>query len=144
MTNYIRNNHSVFNLGYHLIFTSKYRKSYLLSFSSNLKTFFFDIAETLPISIKDIDIMPDHVHIFFKCFNTSLSIPKIVQKLKGSSSFLIRQKFPSLRRFESFWSPSYFIESIGNMSESVIRKYIKNQKVNVKSSYKYYDLVRFS
>lgn len=57
--------------------------------------------------------------------------------LKGSTSYYIRKKYPSLKKYKSFWSPSYFCETIGNMSEIVIRKYIKNQKINVKSSYKY-------
>ena len=81
--------------------------------------------------------MPDHVHIFIKCRTLTISISKLVQYLKGGSSFRIRKKYSFLKKYKSFWSPSYFCESIGNMSENVIRKYIRNQKINVKSSYKY-------
>jgi putative transposase len=84
--------------------------------------------------------MPDHVHIFFKC-NIKLNVSFIVQRLKGFSSYSIRKKYVSLSKYKSFWSPSYFIESIGNMSEDVIRRYVQNQKINVKSSYKYKNLI---
>ena len=75
--------------------------------------------------IEEIDIMPDHVHIFIKFKNLNNTLPKIVQHLKGLSSFQIRKKYPYLKKYKAFWSPSYFAESIGNMSETVIKKYIK-------------------
>ncbi len=50
--------------------------------------------------------------------------------------------FPALKKYKAFWSPSYFVESIGNMSESTIRKYIQNQKVNMKSTYKHKSIVK--
>ena len=71
--------------------------------------------------IEEIDIIPDHVHIFIKCKNLNISISNIVHHLKGFSSFSIRKKFPKLKKYKAFWSPSYFAESIGNMSEKVIR-----------------------
>jgi len=128
MSKYTKGSHSIFNLGYHLIFSSKYRKLYLQYYERDLKSIFNDIANEINIVIKDIEFMPDHVHIFFKCINKIYSIPKIVQLLKGKSSYLIRNKYPILHKYKSFWTPSYFIESIGNISEKSIRRYIKNQK----------------
>ena len=61
--------------------------------------------------------------------------------LKGGTSYSIRKRYPFLKKYKSFWSPSYFCETIGNMSEKVIRKYIQNQKVNLKASYKYSKMV---
>ena len=142
MEKYIRKKHSIFNMGYHLILSTKYRKPFLHYFDSDLKHFLSIASDKVNISIKEIDIMPDHVHIFFKCNDKLITISKIVQQLKGFSSFSIRNKYPDLRIYKSFWSPSYFIESIGNISEKVIRKYIRNQKSNVKSSYKYIDIVK--
>ena len=72
--------------------------------------------------------MPDHVHIFFKCSDKKNTISNIVRYLKEFTSFSIRSKYPDIKKYKSFWSTSYFIESIGNMSEKVIRKYIRNQK----------------
>ena len=85
--------------------------------------------------------MPDHIHLFIKCKTTTTPISKIIGHIKGFSSYTIRKKFPKLKKYKAFWSNSYFVESIGNMSELTIRKYIQNQKINVKSSYKYKDMV---
>ena len=87
--------------------------------------------------------MPDHIHIFIKCQSLKHTIPSIVHMLKGSTSFKIRKRYPFLKKYRAFWSPSYFCETIGNMSENVIRKYIQNQKVNLKSTYKYLERCAF-
>ena len=80
--------------------------------------------------------------MFIKCSNLTHSISSIVHRLKGTTSFRIRKKYPFLKKYKAFWSPSYFCESIGNMSEKVIRKYIRNQKVNLKPTYKYSNMIR--
>ena len=83
--------------------------------------------------------MPDHIFIRLK--QNHISKSKMVQILKGYSSYIIRKKYNFMKKYKALWSPSYFIESIGNMSEHVIKKYINNQKINVKPSYKYIDKI---
>ena len=140
MVKYVRKT-NVFNVGYHLIFCPKYRKPYLFKFVPLIKKNFYHIAKKLEFKIEEIDIMPDHIHIFIKCQSLKHTIPSIVHMLKGSTSFKIRKRYPFLKKYRAFWSPSYFCETIGNMSENVIRKYIQNQKVNLKSTYKYLNMV---
>ena len=62
--------------------------------------------------------------------------------IKGYSSFMIRKKNSWMKKYKAFWSSSYFVESIGNISESTVRKYIRNQRINVKSTYKYKSIVK--
>ena len=140
MSKYIRRKHSVFNLGYHFIISSKYRKPYFLNYSKELKRAFRYSSIKMNILIEEINIMPDHIHLFIKCL-TNKPLSKIVQHLKGYSSYIIRKKYSYLKKFKSFYSPSYFIESIGNMNKQVIQKYIRNQKINLKPNYKYKHLI---
>lgn len=70
--------------------------------------------------------MEDHVHLFIKS-NPTLSISYIVQQLKGFSSYKIR-KYLNYHKTKAFWSPSYYCETIGHISENTIKKYIENQK----------------
>ena len=140
MSKYIRRKHSVFNLGYHFIISSKYRKPYFLNYSKELKRTFRYSSIKLNIFIEEINIMPDHIHLFIKCL-TNKPLSKIVQHLKGYSSYIIRKKYSYLKKFKSFYSPSYFIESIGNMNKQVIQKYIRNPKINLKPNYKYKHLI---
>lgn len=94
--------------------------------------------------LREVEIMPDHVHLFVSISSIQdFNIKKLIQHLKGWSSFSIRKQNQWMKKkYKAFWSPSYFIESIGHISESVIRKYIKNQTTHMKSSYKYKSLVR--
>jgi putative transposase len=70
----------------------------------------------------------DHVHLFIKA-DPTMSPHFIVQQLKGYTSRTLRQEFPALRsRLPTLWTRSYYVESVGHISESVIKKYIKEQK----------------
>jgi putative transposase len=41
---------------------------------------------------------------------------------------VLRAEFPYLRRFARvLWSPSYFVASVGYVSESTVRRYIEHQ-----------------
>lgn len=51
--------------------------------------------------------------------------------LKGTSSRLLFQRFPRLRQKlykHRLWNPSYYVETIGSISEDSIKKYIQNQQ----------------
>lgn len=59
------------------------------------------------------------------------SIAEVVQVLKGGTSRIIRKEFPELEEFlwgDSLWTDGYFAESIGQVDEEVIRKYIRDQQ----------------
>ena len=140
---YTRTNTSVFNLCYHIIFTPKYRKPLLKYVNEHYLIRLFKIkAIQIRCLIENIEIMPDHVHIFLRCTQQHLAIPKIMQFLKGYSSYMIRKKYTFMKKYKHLWAPSYFIESIGNISERTIKKYIDNQKINVKTNYKYKYLIK--
>ncbi len=79
-------------------------------------------------TIEYMEIMPDHIHIFIKA-TPSDSISHIVSQLKGYTSFVLRNEFETIRkRLPSLWTRSFYVETIGHISESVIKKYIDDQK----------------
>jgi putative transposase len=132
---------NVFNIGFHLIFVTKRRAPVLHKVENIVKNSFRYSAIKNNFIICDLEIMPDHIHLFIKCKTTTANIPRIVQSLKGVSSFRIRKSYINRKKILHIWSPSYFVESIGNMSENIIRKYIQRQKINVKPNYEYKSLV---
>jgi putative transposase len=72
--------------------------------------------------------MPEHVHLFIKAQPVD-SPHFIVQQLKGYTSRIMRQEFKSLvTRIPSLWTRSYYVESVGHISEETIKKYIAEQK----------------
>ena len=119
----------VYNIGYHLIWCSKYRRKVLTGDAeTRLKELLAEKAGQIDIEIVQMEIMPDHVHLFVKA--TPVNSPHyIVQQLKGYTSRVLRQEFPSLKsRLPSLWTRSYYCESVGHISEETILKYIENQK----------------
>ena len=118
----------IFNINYHIIWSTKYRKKLLNKLIEiELKNILKNKSKNLGIIIKAFEIMPDHVHIFVSCTPIH-SIVNIVKQLKGYSSFYLRKKFTNLQKLKSLWTHSYFCESIGCINEKTIIKYIKNQK----------------
>lgn len=85
-------------------------------------------ADELGIVIQDVTIMPDHVHLFVKASPT-LAPHFIIAQLKGYTSRILRSEFSSLvSRLPSLWTRSYYVESVGHISEDTVRKYIQEQE----------------
>ena len=122
-------NTAVFNLGYHIIWCPKYRRKVLVEpIDARLKEVLNDTANEHGWRIEKMEVLPDHVHIFIK-INPTDNIAYVVNRLKGVSSRVLREEFPSLKkRIPTLWTRSYYAESIGHISEETIRRYIEDQK----------------
>jgi hypothetical protein len=65
------------------------------------------------------------VHLFVES-NPIMSVTEIVNRFKGRSSRLLRQKFPALRsRLPTLWSRSYYAASVGHVSAKTIETWRK-------------------
>lgn len=128
MSKYNASSHSTYNVAYHIVFSPKYRYNLVrYRAAERLKTLFLQAASHLGIIIQAMEVMPDHVHLFIIARPT-ISIPQIVQYLKGYSSYFMRKEFTYLRRYPSLWTRSYFVETVGHISEKTVVNYIQNQK----------------
>ena len=122
--------HTTHRLRFHLVWTPKYRKRVLEgAISVRVEELFRQACEVNDWQLHELNVQPDHVHLLIQ-ISPRLALAKVVNQLKGGSSRILRQEFPELEEFlwgRSFWCDGYFAESIGQMEESVIRRYIKNQ-----------------
>ena len=120
---------TVYNVCYHIIWCPKYRRKVLEGdVDVRLQELLHEKAEELEIEIEEMEIMPDHLHLFVNA-SPALAPHHIVQQFKGLTSRRLREEFPSLKsRLPSLWTRSYYIETIGHISEDTIRQYIKDQK----------------
>ena len=62
----------------------------------------------------------------------TMSIRKIVNLMKSYTTDPIWERYPNdLKKHfwkeHTFWTEGYFVCSVGNVSEEVLRKYIENQ-----------------
>ena len=74
-------------------------------------------------------VSQDHVHMFVSV-PPHLAISKLVQYMKGKSSYKLLQENKLLsRQFwgRHLWGRGYFVATSGNVTDEVIAEYIKNQ-----------------
>ncbi len=126
---YRKNAGSVYNLQFHLVWCSKYRKSVLLgAVAARLEALLREKAAALDLTLEGIEIMPDHVHLCVAS-DPTLAPQYLANQFKGYSSRVLRQEFAHLRtQLPSLWSRSYYIGSAGHVSADTIRRYIEQQK----------------
>lgn len=119
----------MYRLGYHVIWCPKYRRSVLVNgVDVRLKELVLEKAAANGWDVRALEVMPDHVHVFvFAGPNDSPS--RIANQFKGYTSRVLRSEFACLRsRLPTLWSRSYFVATVGNVSEAAIAKYIQEQK----------------
>lgn len=117
-----------YNIGYHVVFSTKYRYNPLrYTAADTLKAILEETAAQASVHIRTMEVMPDHVHLFITA-PPSLPVPDFVRKLKSRTSFILRRRFKYLRKYPSLWTRSFFVETVGHISEKTVVKYIENQK----------------
>ena len=126
-----RNRNSVFNIGYHVVWCVKYRHPVLEEeIASDLAELLQKIAAEHDFSLEEMEVMPDHIHLFIRATPNHF-IPDMVKALKGVSARFLFQKHPELKKRlwgGHLWNPSYYVGTVGHISEETVRKYIENQK----------------
>jgi putative transposase len=123
---YKTHNHVKFLLNYHFVFIPKRRKSVLLGeVATRLRQTFLEPSIEKGWDILDLEVAPDHVHLFVAVKPTDT--PSLVIKLfKGLSSHHLRAEFPHLKKLPSLWTNSYFVSTAGSISSKAVIKYIED------------------
>jgi len=126
---YAKSAGAVFSLKYHIVWCPKYRRPVLVKpVDVRLKALLRLKAEQLELTIHEMEVMSDHVHLFVEGGPT-ICVAEIVNGLKGFTSHELREQFPFLKsRLPTLWSRSYYAGSVGSVSETVVRKYNESQK----------------
>ena len=129
MSRYRINNSATYSLKYHIIWCTKYRRKVILDkVEQRLKKLLYEKAAKIGVKIHTLESMPDHVHLFIES-DPSWAIAGIEHALKGYTSRILRKEFPKLKATMcSLWSRSYYVDSIGSVSEEAIKHYIESQK----------------
>lgn len=122
---------AVYNVNYHMVWSVKYRKDVLVEeIARRLKELLYEIANQKGFEIKEIEVMPDHVHVFISA-HPKYSPSYIYKMLKGISGRKLFIEFPQIKQDlwkNELWNSSTYVETVGDISEETVRKYIENQK----------------
>lgn len=123
------NRNVVYDCTYHVVWCPKYRRPVLTArVARRLKAIMKATAKELSATILEQEIMPDHVYVLLEV-DPQFGIHRLVKRLKGRSSRLLRNEFPSLRsRLPTLWTNSYFVATVGGAPLATVKQYIENQK----------------
>jgi putative transposase len=130
MENYRRSSHSVYDIKYHIVWITKYRKPVLQGvIAERVRELIREICRAHDVEIIKGHVSKDHVHLFLSV-PPDISVSKLVQRLKGKSAYKLLQEFKGLnRQFRGrhMWARGYFVASSGNITDEMIVQYIENQ-----------------
>ena len=130
MEHYRKSSHTVYDLKYHIVWITKYRKPILRGeIAERVRDLIREICKAKDIEIIKGHISRDHVHIFVSA-PPHFSVSQLVQSLKGKTSRKMLMEYKSLSRAfwgRHMWARGYFVASSGNVTDEVIAKYIEEQ-----------------
>ena len=132
MENYRKSSHTVYDIKYHIVWITKYRKQILRAdIAHRVRELTREICRANDVEIMKGNISRDHVHIFVSV-PPHISVSHLVQSIKGKTSSKLLMEFKSLSRAfwgRHIWARGYFAASSGNVTDEVIIKYIEQQNI---------------
>jgi putative transposase len=132
MENYRKSSHSIYDIKYHIVWITKYRKSVITGkIATRTRELIRIICSTNDVQILSGHVSKDHIHLLVSV-PPHLSASKLVQYLKGNTSYKLQREFKELNKQywgRHLWGRGYFAASSGNVTDEVIMEYIRNQEV---------------
>ena len=130
MENYRTGPHSRYDIKYHIVWVTKYRKRVLTgAVGYRLRELIIEICKRNEVEILQGHVSSDHVHMFLSS-PPNLSVSKLVQYLKGKTSRKLMMEFrPIQKQFwgRHLWARGYFAATSGNVTDEVVQEYIRLQ-----------------
>jgi putative transposase len=104
----------------------RYRTFYNRQVKKDCRLILKNICVEQGYKIHAMEIVEDHVHLFLE-FHPSMSLSKVVQYLKGGSSYRMFKLHPELKK--RYWggnlrSSGKFFPSVGNVTADTIKHYM--------------------
>ena len=119
-------------LQYHVIFVCKYKKKlFIKNIDEDVKQYSKEICNKLNVKIKAIESDRDHIHYMLET-DTIHSISKIVKNMKSYITYHIWKSHEKILsqhfwKEKTFFTDGYFVCSVGNVSEKMLKEYIDHQ-----------------
>ena len=131
MEKYRKTSHAVYDIKYHFVWITKYRKPVLLGdVAARLRDLIREICKSMDIEIIRGHVSKvHHVHLF-------VSVPPhhpastVMKRVKGKTSLkLLSESLLLARQFwgRHLWARGYFAATSGNVTDEVIAQYIETQ-----------------
>ena len=133
MQHYRKGSHTVYDLKYHLVWITKYRKPVMKGdIAVRVRDLIREISRSMDVEILKGHVSKDHVHLFVS-IPPQVSISNYVKAVKGKSSRKLLSEYRRLSKVfwgRHLWARGYFAASTGNVTDEVVLEYIRLQNDN--------------
>ena len=135
MDNYKRNRHSVYQLTYHIIFVTKYRKKVITDEMGDfMKNHAAYLCGRMGCDMLSAETDRDHMHLLIS-MPPDVAPVRLINMLKSGLSREVHLKYKAhIEKYlwgdSPFWSASYFCSTTGSVSLETVKKYIEEQRTD--------------
>jgi putative transposase len=130
MKHYRKTSHAVYDIKFHVVWITKYRKPVLSGeVAIRVRDLVREICKSMDVEIIKGHVSKDHLHLLISV-PPHLSVSKLVQGLKGKTSRELLSEYKRLtRQFwgRHLWARGCFVASSGTITDEVIAQYIEMQ-----------------
>jgi len=132
LENYRKSSHSIYDIKYHIVWVTKYRKPVITGkVAERTRELIRMKCSENEVEIISGYVSKDHIHLLVSA-PPHLSVSKLVQYIKGFTSRKIQMEFKEINKQywgRHLWAVGYFAASSGNVTDEVIAEYIRNQDI---------------
>lgn len=127
---YRKGSHTIFDLKYHIVWITKYRKPILTTKRAlRVRELIREICLAHSVNILKGHVSKDHVHLLVSV-PPQLSVSTLTQYFKGKTSRKLLQEDKQLSKLywgQHLWARGYFAVSSGTVTDEAIMEYIQHQ-----------------
>jgi len=132
MESYRKTSHSIYDIKYHIVWITKYRKAAITGqIAQRTREIIRGVCQTNEVEILAGHVSKDHVHMLVSA-PPHLSVSKLVQYMKGTTSRKLQMEYKEINKEfwgKHLWARGYFAASSGNVTDDVIAEYIRLQDI---------------
>lgn len=121
--------HTKWKCQYHVVFIPKYRRKVMYGkVMQDVHEIITMLCGYKNVKISAGAVCADHVHLCIE-LPPKYSVSSFMGYLKGKSALMIFDRHPEFkaRGDKEFWARGYYVETIGNIDEKTVKRYIEKQ-----------------
>ena len=121
--------HTTWECKYHIVFAPKFRRQVIYgAIKADMANMLSTLCKRKGVEIIEAECCPDHIHMLVR-IPPNISVSSFMGYLKGKSTLMIYDRHPELQSKwdKAFWARGYYVETIGNITEEAVQKYIREQ-----------------
>ena len=130
--NLVHSRTCVYNLNYHVVWAVKHRRRIITpEIEAYMKQLVQEIGQDKGFTVVMFEAgNGDHVHCFLSA-PPKVSVSYMVKMLKGITGRKLFEHYPEIKSQlwkGELWNHSYYVESVGCISEETVKQYISKQE----------------